>query len=152
MFSLGKELSVEEGSSSQPNLVSLKGSDLYLDEPWQDLRGFDVYDINDDQIGSVEDVYVDREETPSRQLVNRQEDRSPISVPPSSFTLAPLSFRAWLAAKRALTAVLLALRPAGLDPRFPVPALRLAGLGLRFPGLARTSTLLLGRLPMSPTI
>jgi sporulation protein YlmC with PRC-barrel domain len=68
MFLLGKELSVEEGSSPQPNLVSLKGSDLYLDEPWQDLRGFEVYDINEDQIGSVEDVYVDRDERQARLL------------------------------------------------------------------------------------
>jgi hypothetical protein len=53
---------------------------------------------------------------------------APIRTPPSSFNLAPLSFRAWLAAKLRLTAVLLALRPAGLD-------LRLAELSL-------TSTLL----------
>jgi sporulation protein YlmC with PRC-barrel domain len=68
MFLLGKELSVQEGSGTQPNLVSLKESDLYLDEPWQDLRGFDVYDTNDDQIGSVEDVYVDREQRQAHLL------------------------------------------------------------------------------------
>ena len=92
---------------------------------------------------------------------------APIRAPPSSCPLVPLSFRAWLAAKFPLTtAVLLALRPAGLDLRFPVPVLRLAelalqpaGLDLRFPvldlhpagldlrlaGLSLTSTLLLGR-------
>jgi sporulation protein YlmC with PRC-barrel domain len=37
-----------------------------LHEPWQDLRGLDVYDVNDDQIGSVEDVYVDREQREAR--------------------------------------------------------------------------------------
>jgi sporulation protein YlmC with PRC-barrel domain len=68
MFLLGKELAVQEGSGTQPHLVSLKESDLYLDEPWQDLRGFDVYDTNDDQIGSVEDVYVDREQRQAHLL------------------------------------------------------------------------------------
>ena len=57
-----------EGSAPQPNLVSLKESDLYLDEPWQDLRGLEVYDANDDQVGSVEDVYVDREQRHARLL------------------------------------------------------------------------------------
>jgi sporulation protein YlmC with PRC-barrel domain len=59
---------VVEGSAPQPNLVSLKESDLYLDEPWQDLRGLEVYDANDDQVGSVEDVYVDREQRHARLL------------------------------------------------------------------------------------
>jgi sporulation protein YlmC with PRC-barrel domain len=68
MFLLRKELSVQEGSGTQPHLVSLKESDLYLDEPWQDLRGFDVYDTNADQVGSVEDVYVDREQKQARLL------------------------------------------------------------------------------------
>ena len=60
---------------------------------------------------------------------------APIRTPPSSFNLAPLSFRAWLAAKLRLTAVLLALRPAE-------PALRPAGLDLRLAELSLTSTLL----------
>ena len=63
MSLLGKELPVvEEGAGSRPNLVNLNDTDLHLDEPWQDLRGLDVYDFNDDQIGSIEDVYVDREQ------------------------------------------------------------------------------------------
>src|SRR4051812_22290076 len=69
MFLLGKELSMEEGTSQQPNLVNLNDTDLYLEEPWQDLRGLDVYDVNDDQIGSVEDIYVDREQREARLLV-----------------------------------------------------------------------------------
>ena len=98
--------------------------------------------------------------------MNRKEAHCPDKGPPSSYALAPLSFRAWLAAKLQFTAVLLArrlaglaLRPAGLDLRFPVPVLRLAelalqpaGLDLRFPeldprlaGLDLTCTLLLGR-------
>ena len=78
---------------------------------------------------------------------------APIRAPPSSCTLAPLSIRSWLAAtKRWLTAVLLALRLAGPDLRFLVPALQLAELDQRFPeldlrlaGLDLTSTLLLGK-------
>ena len=46
-----------------PNLVKLSESeDLLLEEPWQDIRGLDVVDVNGDEIGSVEDLYVDREE------------------------------------------------------------------------------------------
>jgi sporulation protein YlmC with PRC-barrel domain len=59
---------VQEGTGRQPDLVNLNDTDLYLEEPWQDLRGLDVYDINDDQIGSVEDVYVDRERREARLL------------------------------------------------------------------------------------
>ena len=59
---------VEEGAGSRPNLVNLNDTDLHLDEPWQDLRGLDVYDVNDDQVGSVEDVYVDRDQRQARLL------------------------------------------------------------------------------------
>jgi sporulation protein YlmC with PRC-barrel domain len=59
---------VEEGAGPQPDLVNLKNTGLHLDEPWQDLRGLDVYDVNDDKIGSVEDVYVDREQRRARLL------------------------------------------------------------------------------------
>jgi sporulation protein YlmC with PRC-barrel domain len=66
---LGKELPVvEEGAGPRHNLVNLNDTDLYLDEPWHDLRGLDVYDVNDDQIGSIEDVYVDRERREARLL------------------------------------------------------------------------------------
>ena len=57
---------VEKGAGPQPNLVNLNDTDLHLDEPWQDLRGLDVYDVNDDKIGFVEDVYVDREQRQAR--------------------------------------------------------------------------------------
>ena len=56
---------VQEGTSRQPNLIDLNDTDLHLDEPWQDLRGLDV---NDDKIGSVEDVYVDRKQRQARLL------------------------------------------------------------------------------------
>ena len=59
---------MEEGSTPQPHLVNLNDTDLHLEESWQDLRGLDVYDINDEQIGSVEDVYVDREQRQARLL------------------------------------------------------------------------------------
>jgi sporulation protein YlmC with PRC-barrel domain len=59
---------VQEGTGRQPNLVNLNDTDLHLDEPWHDLRGLDVYDVNDDKIGSVEDVYVDRERRQARLL------------------------------------------------------------------------------------
>ena len=32
-----------------------------LEESWQDIRDLDVYDVAGEQIGSVEDLYVDRE-------------------------------------------------------------------------------------------
>jgi sporulation protein YlmC with PRC-barrel domain len=59
---------VEEDTGQQPNLVNLNDTNVHLDEPWQDLRGHDVYDINDDQLGSVEDVYVDREQREAHLL------------------------------------------------------------------------------------
>jgi sporulation protein YlmC with PRC-barrel domain len=59
-----------EGTGPHPNnLVNLNDTDLHLEEPWQDLRGLDVYDSNDDQIGSIKDVYVDREQRRARLLV-----------------------------------------------------------------------------------
>ena len=60
---------MQEGTGLQPNLVNLNDTDLHLEEPWQDLRGLDVYDSNDEQLGSVEDVYVDREQREARLLV-----------------------------------------------------------------------------------
>jgi sporulation protein YlmC with PRC-barrel domain len=50
-----------ESGQQRSNLTKLSETDLPLEEPWQDMRGLAVYDIQDDQIGSVEDLYVDRE-------------------------------------------------------------------------------------------
>ena len=51
-----------ERQQQQPNLVKLSESeDIRVQEPWQDIRELDVYDINNEQIGSVEDLYVERE-------------------------------------------------------------------------------------------
>ncbi len=52
----------------EPNLVKLSGSDFHLEESWQDIRGFDVHDVDGNKIGSVEDFYVDREEHVTRFL------------------------------------------------------------------------------------
>jgi ribosomal 30S subunit maturation factor RimM len=50
-----------ESGRQRSNLTKLSETELPLEEPWQDMRGLDVYDIQDEQIGSVEDLYVDRE-------------------------------------------------------------------------------------------
>jgi sporulation protein YlmC with PRC-barrel domain len=50
-----------ESGPQRSNLTKLSETDLPLEEPWQDVRGLDVYDITDEQIGSVVDLYVDRE-------------------------------------------------------------------------------------------
>ncbi len=50
-----------ERGQQRSNLTKLSDSDLPLEEPWQDMRGLDVYDIQDEQIGSVVDLYLDRE-------------------------------------------------------------------------------------------
>jgi sporulation protein YlmC with PRC-barrel domain len=57
---LGKETAMESGQP-RSNLAKLSETDLPLEEPWQDMRGLDVYDNRDEQIGSVADLYVDRE-------------------------------------------------------------------------------------------
>ena len=50
-----------ESGQQRSNLTKLSETDLPLEEPWQDMRGLDVYDIQDEQIGSVADLYLDRE-------------------------------------------------------------------------------------------
>ena len=42
----------------QTELAKLSDTNLRLEGPWQDIRGLDVYD-RDDEIGSVADLYVD---------------------------------------------------------------------------------------------
>jgi sporulation protein YlmC with PRC-barrel domain len=58
-----------ESSERQPNLVKLSEEDLHLDEPWQDIRGLDVYDVDGEQMGSVEELYVERDTRLPRFLV-----------------------------------------------------------------------------------
>jgi hypothetical protein len=58
-----------ESGERQPNLVKLSEEELHLDEPWQDIRGLDVSDIDGEQIGSVEELYVERDSRLPRFLV-----------------------------------------------------------------------------------
>ena len=50
-----------ESGQQRSNFAKLSDSDLPLEEPWQDIRGLEVYDVNDEQIGSVEDLYIERD-------------------------------------------------------------------------------------------
>ncbi len=58
-----------ESGQQRSNLTKLSESDLPLEESWQDIRGLDVYDITVEQIGSVEDLYVDQQARQPRFLV-----------------------------------------------------------------------------------
>jgi len=58
-----------ESGPQRSNLTKLSETDLRLEEPWHDIRGLDVYDITDEKIGSVEDLYVDRETRLASYLV-----------------------------------------------------------------------------------
>ena len=58
-----------ESSGQRSNLAKLSELDVPLEESWQDIRDLDVYDVADEQIGSVEDLYVDREARRPRYLV-----------------------------------------------------------------------------------
>ena|SRR5215207_4355570 len=58
-----------ESSQQRFKLTKLSELDLPLEEPWQDTRGLDVYDITDEQIGSVEDLYIDQEARQPRFVV-----------------------------------------------------------------------------------
>src|SRR5215204_6521368 len=50
-----------ERGQQPSNLTKLSQSDLSLEEPWQDIRDLEVHDVAGEQIGSVADLYVDRE-------------------------------------------------------------------------------------------
>jgi sporulation protein YlmC with PRC-barrel domain len=53
-----------EHAEQRSNLVKLsdESEELLLEEPWQDIRGLEVTDVNGEQIGSVEDLYLDDRE------------------------------------------------------------------------------------------
>ena len=57
-----------ESGQQRSNLTKLSEAELPLEEPWQDIRGLEVYDVNGEQIGSVEDLYVDRDSSLPRFL------------------------------------------------------------------------------------
>ena len=46
---------------AQPDLVRFSDSDIRIEERWQDIRDLDVYDINGEQIGTAEDLYLEAE-------------------------------------------------------------------------------------------
>ena len=58
-----------ESGQQRSNLTNLDELDLPLEQPWQDTRGLDVYDIIDEQRGSVEDLYVDQDTRQPRFVV-----------------------------------------------------------------------------------
>jgi sporulation protein YlmC with PRC-barrel domain len=58
-----------ESGQQRSNLTKLSELDVPLEESWQDFRGLDVYDITDEQIGSVEDLYIDRKPRQPRFVV-----------------------------------------------------------------------------------
>ena len=58
-----------ESSGQRSNLAKLSELDVPLEESWQDIRDLDVYDVADEQIGNVADLYVDREARRPRYLV-----------------------------------------------------------------------------------
>ncbi len=50
------------------SLTKLSDTDYRLEDPWQDIRGRDIYAADGDQIGTVEDIYIDEEERKVRFL------------------------------------------------------------------------------------
>ncbi len=55
-------------TNEQTGLVKLGDSDLVLQEQTQDIRGLDAYDESGQEIGTVEDLYVDESENKVRFL------------------------------------------------------------------------------------
>ncbi len=58
-----------ESSQQRSNLAKLSELDVPLEESWQDIRDLEVYDVSDEQIGSVADLYVDQGVRQPRFLV-----------------------------------------------------------------------------------
>ena len=54
---------------AEPDLVNFSDSDVRVEERWHDVRDLDVYDINGEQIGTVESLYVERESGVPRFVV-----------------------------------------------------------------------------------
>ena len=54
---------------TRPDLVKFSDSEIRIEEPWQDIRDLDIYDVNGEQIGTVEDLYIERESGLPRFLV-----------------------------------------------------------------------------------
>jgi len=54
---------------AEPDLVDFSDSVVRVEERWHDVRDLDVYDINGEQIGTVESLYVERESGVPRFVV-----------------------------------------------------------------------------------
>jgi sporulation protein YlmC with PRC-barrel domain len=57
-----------EKTGTEPGLVRLSDSGLVLQNQAQDIRGRDAYDEGGQEIGTVEDLYIDEEERKVRFL------------------------------------------------------------------------------------
>jgi sporulation protein YlmC with PRC-barrel domain len=55
-------------TSAEIGFVKLSNSDFAFENLEQDIRGKDVYDVDGEQIGSVDDLYIDRQERKVRFL------------------------------------------------------------------------------------
>ncbi len=55
-------------ASAEIGFVKFSDTDFVFENPEQDIRGKDVYDAYGEQIGSVDDLYVDRQERKVRFL------------------------------------------------------------------------------------
>jgi sporulation protein YlmC with PRC-barrel domain len=53
---------------SQIGFVKLSDSDFVLENPEQDIRGKDVYGVDGEHVGGVDDLYIDRQERKVRFL------------------------------------------------------------------------------------
>ena len=58
-----------ESGQQRSSLAKLSELDVPLEENWQDIRNLDVYDMSDEQIGSVADLYVDQQARQPRFLI-----------------------------------------------------------------------------------
>ena len=58
-----------ESGERRPNLVKMSDADFRLDEPWQDIRGLNVYSLDGEQVGSVDELYVEPDSRFPRFLV-----------------------------------------------------------------------------------
>src|SRR3712207_6543110 len=55
-------------TSAEIGFVKFGDSDFVFENPEQDIRGKDVYDAYGEQLGSVDDLYIDRQERKVRFL------------------------------------------------------------------------------------
>ena len=55
-------------TTAEIGFVKLSDSDFVFENPEQDIRGKDVYDVVGEQIGSVDDLYIDGQERKVRFL------------------------------------------------------------------------------------